>query len=159
MRNLKSEGYTDSGGYIPGETANFHIFQELPDDPEETVWPDNVLRVGINSRTGYGGFIWYVTVSRWEAAIEKPPSGYWVSENPSPPNFDPAVTADPGFPINFAPRSTVPLQQVRSTLEEFCFTGTGDRPEGIAWISSDGNGRILAPQGEDAESDSTEYPF
>jgi hypothetical protein len=64
-----------------------------------------------------------------------------VSDNPRPPDFDPRVVADPGYPLFHDPSSTLPLDQVRAALEEFCYSGVGDRPVSVQWIKGDINGR------------------
>jgi hypothetical protein len=104
---------------------------------DETGMPDNFLRVAVNGETGYGGLTWGVTDKHPMA------SGVWVSNNPNPPEFDPRVISDPGCPLFYEPRSTLPLSLVRAAVEEFCYTGTGTRPLCIGWVRSNVNGRRL----------------
>lgn len=89
------------------------------------------LQVSMNRATGYGALMWYL------------PDGesVWISDNVNPPGFDPRVIADPGYPLFHDPASTLPLDQFRIVLEEFCYSGTGGRPTGINWISGDMCGR------------------
>jgi hypothetical protein len=103
-------------------------------------WPDNVLHVGVNSATGYGGLVWYVSPDRAARSGDETSRHCWVSDNPRPPGFDPQVLSDPGAPLCFDPRSTLPITDVRTALEEFCRAGTGDRPEHVRWVLGEING-------------------
>jgi Immunity protein Imm1 len=103
-------------------------------------WPDNYLRVGVNSSTGYGGLVWHVSPKRAGASGDDKSQWCWVSDNPTPPDFDPKVFSDPGSPLCYDPRSTLPVLRVRAALEEFCRTGTGERPECIQWVRGEING-------------------
>jgi hypothetical protein len=67
----------------------------------------------------------------------------WVSDNPNPPTVDPQVLSDPGAPICFDVRSTLPIPVVRLALQEFCRQGSGDRPECIDWVLGEINGERL----------------
>ena len=104
-------------------------------------WPDNYLHVAANISTGYGGLVWFV-------ADRHPRRGgvfdhVWVSDNPSPPDFDPQVISDPGEPRLHDPRSVLPLPRVRAAVEEFCRTGTGMRPESIGLVRGHMSGHRL----------------
>ncbi|MET7749740.1 Imm1 family immunity protein [Micromonospora sp. NPDC005367] len=46
-------------------------------------------------------------------------------------------------------RSVLPLAQVRAAVEEFCRTGTGDRPECIRWVRGEINGERWAAGGDE----------
>ncbi|GAA4490662.1 hypothetical protein GCM10023191_023160 [Actinoallomurus oryzae] len=107
-------------------------------------WPDNYLRVGVNSATGYGGLVWYVSPKRAQASGDEKSQWCWVSDNPTPPDFDPQVLSDPGSPLCYDRRSALPVPRVREALEEFCRTGTGDRPECINWLRGEINGERWA---------------
>ena len=94
----------------------------------------NSLKIAINKTTGYGALIWFVT-----AQFPKKGGIYdrvWVSNNQQPPGFDTRVASDPWDPDFHDPRSTLPLASVRAAVEEFCRTGTGDRPECIDWVEA-----------------------
>ena len=106
-------------------------------------WPDNMLLVGVNAATGYGGLVWYVSPARAELSGDAMSRHCWVSDNPHPPGFDPQVLADPGAPLHHDPRSTLPLAEIRAALEEFCRAGTGDRPGSIRWVRGEINGERL----------------
>ncbi|MFF5288835.1 Imm1 family immunity protein [Paractinoplanes globisporus] len=84
------------------------------------------LHVRVNSFTGYGSLIWYVA-----------DQGCWLTDNPSPPAFDPLVLAEPGGPQTFDPRSTLPVARIREAVEEFCRTATGKRPTSVSWVPGD----------------------
>ena len=89
------------------------------------------LLVAVNMETGYGALMWY----------QSGDSQVWVSDNPEPPNVDPRVVSDPGYPLFHDPASTLPVKQFREAVEEFCYSGTGDRPACIRWVRSDVCGR------------------
>ena len=93
------------------------------------------LLVAVNKETGYGALMWYQSGDRQ----------VWVSDNPQPPNVDPRVVSDPGYPLFHDPASTLPLKQFRDALEEFCYSGTGERPKGLRWVRSDICGRREDP--------------
>jgi hypothetical protein len=145
MEHLESEGTVTHGSVrfqTPGEDARFMFSGRRHTGDGE--WPDNYLVVAVNSATGYGGLIWYVTK-------DFPRKGgiydhIWVSDNPQPPDFDPRVVSDPCEPAFHDPRSTLPVSEVRKALEEFCRTGTGDRPQSIAWVEGWMNGHRLDEQ-------------
>ncbi|MBD0676161.1 Imm1 family immunity protein [Streptomyces sp. CBMA156] len=120
-----------SGGpdWRPGEIALFS-FSETPYD--DHTLPNNCLMVSINASSGYGGLIWFST-------DDHPQRGgawgkTWVSDNPEPPDFDPQVVSDPGYPLFHDPASTLPIAQVRQAVEEFNRIATGGRPECLSWI-------------------------
>lgn len=138
MENLRFE-CREQQWVSPGEVATFMFADQRHSDSVRDWWPDNVLQVAVNSETGYGGLVWYATQGR----ISKSDiSEYiWVSDNPNPPDFDPRVVSDPGVPYFFDPRSTLPADQVRAALEEFCRLGDGDRPESIGWVHGEMNGQ------------------
>ncbi|MGW1668812.1 Imm1 family immunity protein [Streptomyces sp. NPDC002324] len=140
--NLSSErGGAD--GISPGESACFMFADSRHTADTFTWWPDNFLQISVNSVTGYGGLIWYVGEERAEASMDVISKHVWISDNPEPPDFDPRVVSDPGFPLFFDPRSVLPVLQVRAALEEFCRTGTGGRPESIGWVRGETSGRRL----------------
>jgi Immunity protein Imm1 len=89
------------------------------------------LQVAVNKATGYGALMWY-----WGGS-----DPVWVSDNLQPPDFDPRVVSDPGYPLFHDPASTLPIEQFREALEEFCYSGTGERPTAVQWVRSDICGR------------------
>jgi hypothetical protein len=95
-------------------------------------FPDNVLQIGVNRETGYGGLVW--SASQGRAGKDYVSEYIWVTDNPSPPDFDPRVVSDPRVPYFFDPRSVLPLDQILAALEEFCSLETGDRPECVQWV-------------------------
>ncbi|MEU4681093.1 Imm1 family immunity protein [Micromonospora sp. NPDC023737] len=112
-------------------------------------WPDNYLHVSVNSSTGYGGLVWYVSPQRAARDRDEVSQWCWVSDNPTPPDFDPRVLSDPGSPLCYDRRSVLPVAQVRTAVEEFCRTGTGGRPECIRWVRGEINGERRAAGGDD----------
>ena len=80
----------------------------------------------------------------WDGLCEDVESqSCWVSDNPAPPDFDPRVLSDPGCPLWYDPRSTLPVARVRAALRELCRMGTGDRPECVQWVHGEINGERL----------------
>jgi hypothetical protein len=86
--------------------------------------------------TGYGALIWQATSPDPEPGV--PAHQRWLSSNPEPPDFDPRVVADPYAPFFHDPDTTLPAARIREALEEYCRTGTGDRPKCIEWVPRDG---------------------
>lgn len=138
MEDLASE--SEVPFYDPGEDAKFM----LSDKRHTGVgidWPNSFLQIAVNVSTGYGGLIWFVTDGyAHKGGIYE---SVWVSDNPSPPDFDPRVVSDPGEPAFHDPRSTIPNPLVRLAVEEFCRTGTGQRPECVSWVRGYVNGYRL----------------
>ncbi|MEV1007138.1 Imm1 family immunity protein [Streptomyces sp. NPDC049881] len=138
MENLQSER-RDQSWISPGEVASFMFAPGRHSESVRDWWPDNTLQVAVNATSGYGGLVWFATQER---ATKDPISEQiWISDNESPPDFDPRVVSDPGIPRFFDPRSTLPLDRVRAALEEFCRLGTGDRPECINWVPGEMDGQ------------------
>lgn len=126
-----------------GDPVSFSFAEYRRTAETRGLWPDNYLRIGVNSTTGYGGLVWYVSPKRAEASGEEKDQYCWVSDNPNPPNFDPQVLSDPGSPLCYDRRSTMPISCVREALEEFCRMATGDRPEFISWVRGEINGERI----------------
>ncbi|MFJ5123151.1 Imm1 family immunity protein [Kitasatospora sp. NPDC088548] len=141
IKNLESE--SNSPYYSPGDDARFMFSDRRYAGGTDA--PNNFLHVAVNSLTGFGALIWFVS-------DDHPVRGgvfdhVWVSDNLNPPSFDPRVVSDPGEPRFHDPRSCLPISEVRAALEEFCRTGTGNRPECIYWVRGYMNGYRL-PEGE-----------
>ncbi len=138
MENLRSER-RDQARISPGEVASLMFADGRHSESVRDWWPDNTLQVAVNSETGYGGLVWFATQER--VTKDGISEHIWVSDNSSPPDFDPRVVSDPGVPYFFDPISALPLDRVRAALEEFCRLGTGDRPECIEWVHGEMNGQ------------------
>ncbi|WP_231330179.1 Imm1 family immunity protein [Actinomadura graeca] len=124
---------------MAGDVAWFCFAEEEHSDKNAV--SDNFLRVALNGSTGYGGLVWGITDD--SPRREGVSDGVWVSDNPEPPDFDPRVVSDPGYPLFFDPRCALPIPRVRAAVEEFCRLGTGDRPENIDWVPGRANGKRL----------------
>ncbi len=125
--------------WTPGEDAWLSLAEQRHSD--ENPVADNFLRLAVNRRTGYGALIWFVTQ-------ESPRKGniykqVWISNNIEPPTMDPRVVSDPGYPLFHDPRSTLPLELIHATVNEFLRTGTGERPACIDWTPGHVNGQRL----------------
>jgi hypothetical protein len=138
MGNLRFER-RDQSWVSPGESASLMFANGRHSENVRDWWPDNILQVSVNSETGYGGLVWFATQERVRKGEIS--EFIWVSDNPSPPDFDPRVVSDPGVPYFFDPRSAIPLDQVQAALEEYCRLGVGDRPECIKWVEGEINGQ------------------
>ncbi|MGW3098300.1 Imm1 family immunity protein [Streptomyces sp. NPDC001102] len=139
MQNLSFERI--GGPWVdPGEDAWFMWADKRLGESER---PDNHLQVAVNSSTGYGALIWFVTGEYAERLNNEISNSIWISDNPTPPEFDPRVVADPGFPTFHDRRSAIPVSLVRRALEEFCRAGTGGRPECLGWVRGEMDGTRL----------------
>ncbi|MEV7683060.1 Imm1 family immunity protein [Streptomyces sp. NPDC088341] len=107
---------------------------------------DNVLSVGIDYDSGYGGLIWHCIdgiADRVSAVTGTDMTSHiWVSLNPTPPEVDPKVLVDPGCPSFFNRISVLPLADVRSAVEEYFHEGNGFRPKQVEWTKGNFNGEI-----------------
>ncbi|WP_262056267.1 Imm1 family immunity protein [Streptomyces sp. STR69] len=143
MENLRFED-SSSKWVSPGEDAWFcfsdHRFESVTVQNN----PNTYLRVAVNRPTGYGALMWFATDRR--TGRSEIFDYTWLSDNPEPPDFDPRVVADPGYPLFHHPRSTIPLDSVRLVLEEFCRTSSGERPQCIQWVQGELNGQRLGEE-------------
>ncbi|WP_436528559.1 Imm1 family immunity protein [Actinoplanes sp. HUAS TT8] len=126
----------------PGEVAWPHSAASLSfidaRNGEQDKFPHNFLFVSVNTATGFGALIWCVT-----DRSGKKGGAYdhvWISNNPNPPASDPQVVVESTAMSFHSPRSCLPIEQLRTVVEEFCVAGTGDRPEGIDWVQGHLNG-------------------
>ena len=141
MDNLKGERVEVIDGIpyeLAGDLARIACSDQRHDgatrSPDGSNWPSNELVMAVNRSTGHGALVWFVN-----ARFPKKGGIYdhiWVSDNPEPPDFDPRVVSDPWASDFHDPRSTLPLPQIQAAVEEFCRTGTGDRPESIGWAEA-----------------------
>ncbi|MCX4094583.1 Imm1 family immunity protein [Nocardia sp. alder85J] len=137
IENLQPED-PDYQGVSAGEIAALSFGEQRAQRGLRNLRPDNILLVSVNVRSGFGGLTWH--------SARKPDgiSEYlWLSDNPSPPEFDPRVVLDPHVPSFFDPKCTFPSERIREVLEEYCRAGTGDRPECISWVRGRISGKRL----------------
>lgn len=136
------EGQWEDGSphsvYFPGSDAWFSIGARGSGESESFDGKSH-LRVGANRKTGYGALCWLVNEGHRQAGSVA--GGAWVSDNPHPLSEDPRVICDPSIPTFHDPRGAFPIIQVRAAVEEFCRTGTGDRPAAVSWVMGDMAGR------------------
>ena len=136
LEHLRSEGVVTVGGLdyeTAGEVAVFAFADRRP--AGDDAWPDATLTIAVNTTTGYGGLVWSGTVL--DADTDTPIHQRWLSSNPQPPGFDPRVVMDPHIPMFHDPDTTLPAARIREALEEYCRTGTGERPQCIDWVPRD----------------------
>jgi hypothetical protein len=114
--------------------------------------PDNVLSIGVDCSSGYGGLLWYcdgLLVDLVAAAVGTDVASHvWASLNPTPPESDPKVLSDPSCPSFFDRISVLPLPAVRSTVEEFFHEGTGFRSTQIQWAKANFTGEPYVEEDE-----------
>ncbi|MEU8514586.1 Imm1 family immunity protein [Kitasatospora sp. NPDC048722] len=116
-------------GNGPWHDAGFSFLE--PDAP----FPSAFLRLAANEATGFGALVWCVFGR--EGGIY---DDAWISDNPTPSEIDSRLVCDAYYPRFHDPASAVPLPQVREAIKEFCRSGTGERPESIAWVTGEING-------------------
>ncbi|MFG2823285.1 Imm1 family immunity protein [Kitasatospora sp. NPDC048365] len=97
--------------------------------------PRTYLRVTADERSGYGALSW------WSSAQ----SGgmydfFWLSDNPGPSCAGPQLIADPCSGECYEPASALPLALIRAAIEEYCASGTGERPTCIGWVTGEYDG-------------------
>ncbi|MFJ3794247.1 Imm1 family immunity protein [Kitasatospora sp. NPDC090091] len=101
--------------------------------------PCAYLSVAANETTGFGAITW------WTDNLPPRVGGIydyvWISDNPTPSEIDAQLVSDPHYPLYHDPASAIPLAQVRGVIEEFCSSGTGERPESISWVTGEINGQ------------------
>jgi hypothetical protein len=105
---------------------------------EQDGFPWNFLSVSVNRGTRFGALVWFVTDRSGKSGGVYDRT--WVSDNTNPPVVDPRVTVGYTGERLHSPRSCLPLEEIGGAVREFCFSGTGDRPESIAWIEGNVNG-------------------
>lgn len=114
--------------------------------------PDNVLSLGINFRSGYGGLLWCcegLLAHRVSAEVGHDVAyNAWVSLNPDPPRTDPKVLSDPSCPTFFDRVSVVPLSRIRPVVEEYFREGTGFRPTRMQWVKGHYTGELYIEESE-----------
>ncbi|MFI8349021.1 Imm1 family immunity protein [Streptomyces sp. NPDC085596] len=108
--------------------------------------PDNVLSIGIDHCTGYGGILWYCDGEMIDRVAESSGTDVarnaWVSLNENPPKTDPRVLSDPSCPSFFDRVSALPLLVVRLTVEDYFREGSGFRPRLIQWTKGHFTGEL-----------------
>jgi hypothetical protein len=98
MAGLRGEDET-TGAYHPGDDAWFCLAEQRHggSGPVE----GSNLRVAVNK--GYGALTWFVTDKF--ARVGGVDDFVWVSDNVKPPDCDPRVVSDPGYPLFHDPAS------------------------------------------------------
>ncbi|MEV0026665.1 Imm1 family immunity protein [Streptomyces atroolivaceus] len=115
--------------------------------------PNNVLSIGINFRSGYGGLLWYcggILAHSISAEVGHDVAyNAWVSLNSDPPQTDPKVLSDPSCPTFFDRISVVPLSSIRPVVEEYFREGTGFRPAQMQWVKRHYTGELYVEESEE----------
>ncbi|WP_299539000.1 Imm1 family immunity protein [uncultured Streptomyces sp.] len=126
--------------------AVFQVVDDVIFDTARDSAPDNVLTIGIDPTSGYGGLIWYCDgpLARHISAEFGHDVAYsaWVPLNPSPPDVDPEVVSEPGCPTFFDRTSVLPLPVIRSVVEQYFREGTGFRPTQVQWTKGHFTGAL-----------------
>ncbi|WP_331735081.1 Imm1 family immunity protein (plasmid) [Streptomyces sp. NBC_01166] len=127
-------------------------FQVVDISAGKTDTPDNVLAIGIDYLSGYGGILWYCDGAIFDRVAETlgedVADNVWVSRNPNPLENDPQVVCDPWCPSYFDRVSALPLDEVRSVVEGFFHEGTGYRPTQIDWVKGYFTGELQIEDGQ-----------
>lgn len=101
--------------------------------------PSTYLFVAANELSGYGALTWCTN--------GRPPRQggiydyAWISDNPNPPESDSRLVSETYHPRFYDRASAIPLTQVRAAIEEYCRSGTGERPECVNWTTGEIDGR------------------
>lgn len=129
--------------------VDFQVVQNVSADRiahNLTSVPDNVLSIGIDTSTGYGGILWYCDGGMIDRVAESSGDDVarnaWVSLNENPPETDPRVLCDPSCPSFFDRISALPLPVVRATVETYFHEGSGFRPRLIQWARGHFTGEL-----------------
>ncbi|MFC8720985.1 Imm1 family immunity protein [Kitasatospora sp. NPDC057198] len=131
------------GPVARGEEIEF-AFSRADVTPVESLQGfDGLLHVSANWQTGYGALKW-ITEDGLTFSTDSEIAGVvWISDNPTPPDFDPLVVADKDLQLHYRPQNTLPLGAVRAAIEEFCLGEVGARPACISWMPGDFSGQPL----------------
>lgn len=117
------------GVYSVGTQAWFTVSE--PDAQS----PSAYLRVTADERSGHGALSWWSSVQTGGMY-----DFFWLSDNPGPSCSGPDLVADPDSGECYEPASALPLAQVRAAIEEYCASGTGERPACIDWVAGEYDG-------------------
>ncbi|MFJ1756491.1 Imm1 family immunity protein [Kitasatospora sp. NPDC088134] len=118
------------GVYSAGSQAWFVVGETSADEG-----PRAFLRATVDEHQGYGALSWSSDLRT--GGIHE---FLWLSDNPAPPRADPRLTASPHGGYDYDPACALPLAQVRAAVEEYCASGTGERPACINWVTGDFDG-------------------
>ncbi|MFB7030220.1 MULTISPECIES: Imm1 family immunity protein [unclassified Streptomyces] len=132
--------------FAPGRQAGSWLTQDFQIVSGETEDTDNVLGVGLDYDSGYGGLVWYCQGRVAEQAAlaqgTEVAEYVWVSKNPDPLETDPMVMYDPGSPTFFNRISAIPFGDARLAIMEFFREGTGFRPAHAQWVKGHCTGEL-----------------
>ncbi|WP_079163269.1 Imm1 family immunity protein [Streptomyces canus] len=160
---LYLETQSDVSEYLDAVFAEGHLLKSSKDLAFQVIWdvaadkiyaptPDNVLSIGIDFSSGYGGLLWYcdgIISHRVSAEVGHDVANHaWVSLNPAPPDSDPKVLSDPGCPTFFDRVSVMPLSGIRPVVEEYFREGTGFRPTQVQWTKGHYTGELYVEDDE-----------
>ena len=125
---------SEAVGHIVEMSCTDRRLEEMDGWPARSGRPNNQLSVSVNTATGHGALVWFVT-----RRFPKKGGIYddvWVTDNPCPPAFDTRVLSDTHTGECYDLRSTLPLPGIRAAVVEFCRVGTGDRPTSVNWAEA-----------------------
>ncbi|MEV0041280.1 Imm1 family immunity protein [Streptomyces sp. NPDC050804] len=144
-----AEGYRLGKSHID---LTFQVIWDVEADKIARSAPDNVLSIGIDFSSEYGGLLWYcdgMLSHRVSAEVGHDVANHaWVSLNPTPPHSDPKVLSDPWCPTFFDRISVVPLSSIRPVVEEYFREGTGFRPAQVQWTKGHYTGELYVEEDE-----------
>ncbi|WP_405668827.1 Imm1 family immunity protein [Streptomyces sp. NBC_01166] len=142
--------FADGHRIKPSVDLAFQVIWDVAADKNYATPPDNVLSIGINFSSGYGGLLWYsdgMLSHQISAEVGHDIANHaWVSLNPTPPHSDPRVLSDPSCPTFFDRLSAVPLSSIRPVVEEYFREGTGFRPTQVQWTKGHYTGELYVEE-------------
>ncbi|MFF1908294.1 Imm1 family immunity protein [Kitasatospora sp. NPDC058218] len=125
----------DNGTFFPGSMASFAFFTANSDIS------DSRLYLSANQSLGYGAIVWEVDGNSERCRTGGIYASTWISDNPTPPDFDPKLVAETGYPRYHVRESILPLEAIRRAVLEFCESPTGERPTCIQWAEGFSDGQ------------------
>lgn len=121
------------GKYVTGGQASF-CYTEPPKR-----FPSTYLFVAVNELSGFGALTWCT-----DGQAPRKGGIYdhaWISDNPDPSGTDSRLVSETYHPRFHDRASAIPLPLVRAAVEEYCRSGTGERPECVDWVSGEISGQ------------------
>ncbi|MFI0242276.1 Imm1 family immunity protein [Streptomyces sp. NPDC016845] len=150
LRDYLDTVFSADGPLVSYVNTSFQLVPDVVDDGisgTASSVPDNVLSVGLDHKSGYGGILWYCDLGLVDKVIEKNgadvANSVWVSLNPKPPVTDPKVLSDPWTPYFFDRVSVLPVSVIRATIEDYFREGTGFRPTRVQWAKGHFTGELF----------------
>ncbi|MFJ8478349.1 Imm1 family immunity protein [Kitasatospora sp. NPDC094011] len=101
----------------------------------EATRPHACLRATVDRTGRYGALLWMNTGGKGGSY-----DWIWLSDNLDPSGDEPELIADDHTGAVYDRSSVLPLSQIAGVVYRFCLDGTGERPDGIGWVTGEYNG-------------------